>query len=128
MNITIDGNDGCGKTTVIKILSVIYPATTFLDRGLPSKMTLDDGLKDDGSFNIILECPVEECQKRLARRNADLNEYYHTYEGLSYFEKQFRKLQHRIKNVFYVDSSQSVMTTVQRITEIIDSNLNVYSI
>lgn len=103
--IEIDGNDGTGKTHLIKFLSniVIFKDCIFIDRGLFSKATL---LKEenDEMYNyidnnidmkriyIILDDFPEHCQYLIKKRGDSIKEKYHTIEDLEYYRKQFTNL------------------------------------
>lgn len=118
--VTIDGNDGTGKTSTIHYLKEIFPNIQFLDRGLPSKMTENDQLIDDGRLHIILIAPVSVCQYRLQKRGADLNEKYHNKQDLTFYHKRFCSLHKRIKNIFYINSNQDIFNVVSQIQKIIN--------
>lgn len=94
MRIIIDGNDGTGKTTLIKELQKITN-DEILDRGLPSELTEKDNIEDslpenkDENLYFILTCPEKVCQNRLKERGADLTVQYHTLNDLIHYRSKF---------------------------------------
>lgn len=89
MIVVVDGNDGTGKTTLVKALRKRGYAVQ--DRGLPSQATLD-GVPNEipkDEVYLILDAPIEVCRRRLAEAGKDLNEKWHTLEALKHFRAKF---------------------------------------
>lgn len=127
MNIIIDGNDGCGKSTVIKHL-VTAGYKNVIDRGLPTYLT--DNLRDISVHNnkptndcfIILDCTAETSQKRLLMANKSLNEKYHTRKDLLKYRSLFSFVYKNLNNCFLVDTDGvGLDVVVRRCIRIIDS-------
>ena len=89
--ITVDGNDGTGKSTLVRHLQSL--GFLVQDRGLPTILTDDPTLvsEDKGPF-LILDAPVEVSQGRLQRAGKDLTEKYHTLEDLTHYRERFRQV------------------------------------
>lgn len=123
MKICIDGNDGTGKTTIISLLKERYPNVIFMDRGLPSAMTVNkDFEKADHYF--ILTCPVSVSLERLKNANRDMTEYWHLPETLNYFNDKFKELALQ-NNWIIVESTSSVDSVLNIICEKINFLLGV---
>jgi len=84
MKVYIDGNDGTGKSTLVKNLRGL--GIDAIDRGWLSKKSLDPRVEQDGdSLTVLLDAPVDVSLARLKRRGADMAEEYHTEESLKRF-------------------------------------------
>ncbi len=100
MRLVVDGNDGTGKSTLVKALRDL--GYSVLDRGLATKMTDDPHLRPpinciNYDVYIILDAPVEVSRERLAKAGRDLNEIYHTVEGLSHYRLMFQRVAGRLE-------------------------------
>lgn len=89
--IVIDGNDGTGKSTLAEGLRAL--GFVVVDRGLPTRAT-DHGVppsqeRPSGERYLILDVPVEECQRRLLLAGKSLTERYHTPEDLAHYRGRF---------------------------------------
>ncbi len=88
--IVIDGNDGTGKTTLVRGLLAL--GVIAQDRGLPTLKTNDDSIVLNDDIYFILDCCEETSQERLLREGKSLTEKYHTIADLSYYRKRFRDI------------------------------------
>jgi thymidylate kinase len=114
MNYTIivDGNDGTGKSTLVKsLLKLGYSA---FDRGIPTKMTDEDALNVDANrkdiLYIILDGTVEQSRKRLGEAGKDLTEKYHTVEDLTYYRQKYLEVYDRLYNAVGKNAIRVVTT------------------
>lgn len=98
MIVCIDGNDGTGKSSLIKKLREIFPEVVFQDRGLPSAMT-DGGTTDEADLYIILDATISTCQKRLVQASKSLEEKYHNEQDLTYYREKFMQVANQINAV-----------------------------
>lgn len=86
--IEVDGNDGVGKTTLVRALAAL--GVDALDRGMLTKATDSPGLPaEPGVLYLLLDAPVETSRARLAAAGKDLNERYHTVEDLTFYRGRF---------------------------------------
>lgn len=113
--IVIDGNDGTGKSTLVKALDAL--GLLAKDRGLPTRAS-DDGVPPretwpKGERYLILDVPVEVSRQRLAAAGKDLTERYHTVEDLSFYRERYFGVAKGF-GVEPVDSSGPVEQTVAR--------------
>lgn len=123
MKICIDGNDGTGKSTIISLLKEIYPNITFMDRGLPSAMTINENA-EAADYYFILTCPVSVSLERLKNANRDMNEYWHLPETLTYFHGKFMELALQ-NNWIIVESNFEIHIVLNKICEKINLLLGV---
>lgn len=110
--ITIDGNDGTGKSTIIAQLREHgYIAQ---DRGLPSLLTDNPHLPipDTGVF-IILDASIEISRARLALAGRDLTEKYHTVEDLTYYRNKFHEIAQILPRTIIIDTNRPIKNIVQ---------------
>lgn len=123
MKIVVDGNDGTGKTTLVKSLREI--GYNVDDRGIPTEMTDDDDIKGDANhFYIILDCDVEISQARLKLAGKELSEKYHTKEDLRYYRQRFREVASKlVPNCVVVPADKSPEEVLDFVLYILD-NLN----
>ena len=117
MIVCIDGNDGTGKSTLIRRLREIFPELVFQDRGLPSAMT-DGGTTDPADLYIILDATISTCQKRLRQAGKSLEEKYHNEQDLSYYQKQFIQVANQIKAVI-INAEKPIDNVVFEVVNII---------
>ncbi len=112
MRLVVDGNDGTGKSTLVRLLG--EQNIVAADRGLPTKMTDDPSIapKPD-EFYIILDAPVEVCQQRLRLAGQNLGEQYHTVEDLTWYRQRFAEVATRLDQCVILDSS----STPQRVLD-----------
>lgn len=95
MKIVIDGNDGLGKSTLVRMLGEL--GIEAVDRGTATKMTDDGGLvPPEDEFTVILDAPVWVSQKRLVMAGKDLSERYHNQADLKHYKTQFRHVAKRL--------------------------------
>jgi phosphoribosylaminoimidazole-succinocarboxamide synthase len=95
-HVEIDGIDCTGKTTLVTILTPLYPHLKFHDRGLLTKLTdvFEDDLPQKLSENtiyIILDAEVDICVRRSLTRNKPRDEY-DSFEGLYKYRNRYRRL------------------------------------
>jgi ATP phosphoribosyltransferase len=113
--IVIDGNDGTGKTTLVKALEGL--GLLARDRGLPTKAS-DDGVPPRESWPrgeryLILDVPVEVSRERLRAAGKDLEERYHTVQDLSFYRARYLEVAKGF-GVEPIDSSGPIEQTVAR--------------
>lgn len=111
--IVIDGNDGTGKSTLVKALDAL--GLRVQDRGLPTKAS-DDGVPPreawpPGERYLILDVPVEVSRERLRLAGKDLTERYHTVEDLTFYRARYVEVAKGF-GVDLVDSSGPLERTV----------------
>lgn len=118
MTIVVDGNDGTGKTTLVRALD----ALGFLvqDRGLPTRAS-DDGVppRDQwptGERYVILDVPVEVSRERLRLAGKSLEERYHTVEDLTFYRARYVEVAKGF-GVPLIDATGTPEETVQRVLE-----------
>lgn len=119
MKIVVDGNDGTGKSTLVKLLAEKGIEAT--DRGIPTKMT--DDLTLEGNPNeiyLILDLPVKDCQQRLKARGADLTEMYHTEVDLMYYRERFLLVAEKLENAHIIDASGTPEEVLEKTFKILD--------
>lgn len=120
MRIVIDGNDGTGKTTLVKALRKRgYYA---VDRGAPTKLT--DGHEheakiSDDEIYIILDVTVEESRARLRAAGKNLNEPFHTVEDLERYRPRFLEVAKLIPRCTVIDASGSKRETLKRVLAVL---------
>lgn len=101
--IEIDGNDGTGKSTLVRFLQDLG-FFNVSDRGRMTLATDDEKVTpEDGVIYIHLTAPVEVCRQRLQETGKNLEEKYHTVEDLQYYEKKFREVSRKF-NAFTLDT------------------------
>ena len=113
--LVIDGNDGTGKTTLVKSLRDIGYVVS--DRGIPSLMT--DGhsicIKEDELY-IILDTSVEVSQERLSVAGKNLTEQYHTVEDLTFYRKRFKDVAEQLgSNCIVVDATNNAKSVLRNV-------------
>ncbi len=113
--ITIDGNDGTGKSTLVMKLRDYFGERNDIlikDRGIASDLTDDLSIKiPNDEFVIILDCPVEVSRERLAKAGKDLTEKYHTIEDLEYYRNRFLLVAQKLKpNCIVINSADNSST------------------
>lgn len=93
MIVEIDGNDGTGKTTIIKELKKHNPDFEIKDRGALSIATDSGKFKKEKNvcYVIITASPVT-CQNRIKGRGDSIIEKYHTMEDLNKYHGRFINL------------------------------------
>jgi len=119
MIIVVDGNDGTGKSTLVKKL--LKKGYKVRDRGLPTKLTDNHNLKPvKNEFYVILDAPVEVCTSRLKKAGRNLGEKYHTNEDLKYYRKRFLEVAKQLKgHSIIVDASKNPSEVLRSTIEII---------
>jgi len=117
MIVCIDGNDGTGKTTLIRILKQIFPEIVFQDRGLPSAMT-DSCTTDPADLYIILDASISTCQNRLRQAGKSLEEKYHNEQDLMLYRGKFIEVANHIQSVI-IDAEQPIDNVVLEAVNII---------
>jgi len=70
--VSVDGNDGTGKSSLVVHLRARYPSRTVQDRGLPTAM-IDGKATLPAGLYIILTPSVVPCQRRLLASGKSLN-------------------------------------------------------
>ena len=121
--IEIDGNDGTGKSTLVKRLKA--EGYDVYDRGIATQMTDDDKLicKDD-AIHIILDVPPNISQERLLEAGKDLRERFHTLPDLVFYRKRFKAVASRLPKCEIIDASGTQEETYQAAKAWIDSHLS----
>ena len=91
--IVVDGNDGTGKTTLVRSLRLLGFIVT--DRGLPTRATdAPDLLRERRSDDtyVILDAPVEVSLGRLRAAGKDMTEEWHMPASLAHYRERFHKM------------------------------------
>ena len=123
--ITVDGNDGLGKTTLVNKLKKYH--FDVKDRGLPTELT-DLPTESPGflmyvdcndCIYIILDGPVELSRERLEKAGRDLNEKYHTVEGLTHYRERFKIVSKIIPNCHVIDATKTPDEIFNEVLELI---------
>lgn len=124
MIIVVDGNDGTGKSTLVKRLREC--GYNVKDRGIPTKLTDNPNLKPvNDEFYIILDTAVEICQKRLKKTEHNLNDKYHTIKDLTYYRKRFLEVAKQLKGCCVViDASKSAEEVLSNSLRSIEERIN----
>src|SRR5271170_6790666 len=94
--IVVDGNDGLGKSTLVKSLKGLGYRVT--DRGMPTKAT-DHGVPDaqpEGETYVILDAPIEVSRARLAKAGKDMDEHWHKVETLTHYRRRFQEVANQL--------------------------------
>lgn len=105
----VDGNDGTGKTTLVRSLREYLDklervfgdlGVELHDRGVATQATENNGPHSIRATDVyvILDASPETSQRRLAERGADLGEKYHTLESLAEYRVLFREIGEDIEN------------------------------
>jgi thymidylate kinase len=103
MRIVVDGNDGTGKSTLVRRLAAL--GYDVADRGIPTKMTDDDAIRPrEDEFYLILDAPVIICRERLRKAGKDLAERYHRIEDLMHYRRRFRAVAARLPRSALIDA------------------------
>ena len=128
INISIDGTDGTGKTTMVKLLRQKYPYYLIEDRGILTKLTdvYDDSLPetlDADKIYIILSSDVQTCQDRIDKRGGPLD-YYDSAEGIYLYRNRFIRLAIRYQTYYLDNTLQSPSETFIHIEKIIQDHKN----
>jgi len=116
MKIVIDGNDGTGKSTLVKELKKLgYDVS---DRGIPTKMTDNPSLKlAKDEFYVILDAPITVCQQRLQKAGKNLEEPYHNKNDLQRYWKRFEQIAKKFTNCVLIDANCSIEEVMQETLE-----------
>lgn len=123
--IVVDGNDGTGKSTLVRALTRLG-FTNVSDRGEMTLATDDPTVRPDpDTFYILLDCSVETSLKRLKERGADMEDHYHQPDVLEKYNRIYERLhndhgpwKHRSLNVSTehgspADTLQSVLNSLK---------------
>ncbi len=95
MKIIVDGNDGLGKSTLVKAL--LERGIHASDRGIPTKMTDDPNIDAPADeFYLILDAPIEISRARLGQAGKDLTEKFHTVDDLRFYRERFQEVAQRL--------------------------------
>lgn len=122
MKIVVDGNDGTGKSTLVKELKKL--GHNAFDRGIPTKMTDNSNIPPNpNEIYIILDAPVEICQQRLKQAGKNLNEKYHNYEDLQHYQKKFLKIAKILPNCILLDSNLPLNVLFNNAIKFIDDKI-----
>lgn len=90
--IVVDGNDGTGKTTLVRSLRLLGFRNVH-DRGEMTKATDDcTAQPEPGTIYILLTCPWRTSLERLTRAGRDLSDPYHQPAALAMYEARFLAL------------------------------------
>lgn len=113
----IDGNDGTGKSTIVKKLKEKFPQIEFKDRDVLTKLTdvYDDDLPKElpnreTTIYIVLDCSVEGSLSRIEKRGLPKNQW-ETPEALFKYRNRFLRLAIRYQT-YYVDTTQLTIDQV----------------
>lgn len=116
MKIVIDGNDGTGKSTLVKELKKL--GHDACDRGIPTKMTDDFSLKlAEDEFYVILDASIAICQQRLQKAGKSLEEQYHNKKDLEKYRKRFEQIAKKFTNCVLINANCSIEEVVQKTLE-----------
>ncbi len=125
MIVCIDGNDGTGKTTLIKKLQQIFPPEiVFQDRGLPSAMT-DSCTTETADLYIILDATVSTCQNRLKQAGKSLEEKYHNEQDLRFYREKFLEVANQLQAII-INVEQPIDKVIVAVVNIIKENVGSY--
>ncbi len=102
-SVFVDGNDGTGKTTLVRNLREYLDklervfgdlGVQLHDRGVATQATESEGPHSIRTTDVyvILDASPETSQRRLAERGADLGEKYHTLDSLEDYRDLFRNV------------------------------------
>jgi thymidylate kinase len=124
LKIIIDGNDGTGKTSLVKALNEL--GLNAVDRGILTKMTdgYDPSLEDvKNCLFVLLDVPIVESQRRLLEAGKDINEKYHNLADLSFYRSRFLQsftaLKRLTKHTCLIDNTESIQSAIEKITGLI---------
>lgn len=135
LTVEIDGNDGTGKSTIIKHLKSKYPEIHFKDRGVLSALTLDENYSHVNSrtkvmrtlFNdpsaqtkhIILDCSERLSQARIQSRGDSIDQEFHNLSDLLKYRSRFGKLSDDF-DIPIISTEQPLDSTINEISKYID--------
>lgn len=124
MIIEIDGNDGVGKTTVIKELLKYNPDYKIKDRGALTTAT-DTGnfIKNKNTCYILLTASPISCQNRIIARGGSITEKYHTIEDLIKYHDRFIELGNKYNIPIY--DTEEIKIGTEEFNELIRT-INLY--
>ena len=89
--IEVDGNDGTGKSTLVRLLAEY--GVEARDRGVMTRASDDPSIgPEENTLYIVVDAPVEVSRERLAAAGKDLDEQYHRVEDLTHYRQVFLDL------------------------------------
>ena len=105
--ITIDGNDGTGKSTIIaKLRELGYIVK---DRGVPTKLTDDPNFPvPPNGIYVILDTSVETSRERLEAAGRDLTEKFHTVADLTFYRQRFQEIAKTLPGATLINADQPI--------------------
>jgi thymidylate kinase len=117
MILEIDGNDGVGKTTLVKRLRILYPHRVIRDRGDMTRATDDPSVDPSpDTVYILLDAPVMVSRRRLIKADQDLSEPYHTTPDLLYYRIRFLEVADRF-DAHVIDASVTPYQVLDRVRQ-----------
>lgn len=136
IKVVIDGIDGTGKSTIIKILKEKYKSYLFKDRGILTPLTLlhwkkmPKQLNRDFDFYIILESDPEIARSRLLKRyNGDETKFdeWETPESLFFYLKKYRYLAGKYGDMYVIDTTKkNIEEVVQEVEKVFNGDKTNY--
>lgn len=121
MRVEIDGNDGVGKSTLVR--SLAQYGLVAQDRGRMTMATDNDSVgPEEGVLYILLDAPWAVCYNRLRGAGKDTTEKYHTPEDLWRYGTRFRVVAERF-SAHIVHAESETQTLVQTMGLILGRSL-----
>lgn len=123
----IDGNDGTGKSTVIKLLQQKCNPNeiTFNDRGILTKLTdvydedLPESLPNDRCY-LILDADPDILMRRIYKRGPPFDKY-DTYPKIFQYKNRFMRLAIKYQTLYIDTSKLSIANVMRHITDILNN-------
>ncbi len=115
--IVIDGNDGVGKSTLVRVLREM--GVDVQDRGEPTLLTdLPNTPLLPNTLYLILDAPVAISRERLARAGKNLEERYHNVADLTHYRARYLQIAKKLPNCALIDASGTFIATLNAVLEV----------